>query len=80
MLRSAEEREQGAQALADAFARLDVVRAWIVVGGLFPVLRPAADRFLENMTGLKPRETQDELRALALDLLDQAISGEMVEP
>lgn len=38
MLRSAEEREQGAQALADAFARLDVVRAWIVVGGLLPVL------------------------------------------
>lgn len=32
------------------------------------------------MTGLKPSETQDELRALALDLLDQAISGEIVEP
>lgn len=64
----------------DAFARLDPVRGWIVVGGLIPALRPAADAFLQDMSGRVPSETQDELRALALDILDQAIEGEFVGP
>jgi predicted DNA-binding transcriptional regulator AlpA len=72
--------ERAARALADAFARLDPVRAWLVVGGLIPALRQVADRFLENMTGAKPSETQDGLRALAIDILDQAIGGEFVGP
>ncbi len=67
-------------ALADAFARLDPVRGWLVVGGLMPALRPAADAFLKNMHGAVPSETQAELRALAIDILDQAISGEFVGP
>ena len=77
---SAQHASAATDALADVFARLDVVRGWIVVGGLIPVLRPAADRFLENITGLKVEQTQDELRALAIDILDQAIGGEFVGP
>lgn len=64
--------------LADAFARLDVTRGCLVVGGLIPALRPITDRVLENMHRLKPSETQDELRALAIDILDQATTGEFV--
>jgi hypothetical protein len=53
---------------------------WLVVGGLIPALRPAADAFLKNMHGTAPRETQAELRALAIDILDQALGGEFVRP
>jgi predicted DNA-binding transcriptional regulator AlpA len=77
---AAEEAEKSSKALTDAFARLDQVRGWLVVGGLIPTLRPAADRFLENMVGLAPTETQEELRALAIDILDQAIGGEFAGP
>ncbi len=77
---AADDSQKAAQALAEAFARLDPVRVWLVVGGMIPALRPAADAFLKNMTGLAPSETQDELRALALDILDQAIGGEFVGP
>jgi predicted DNA-binding transcriptional regulator AlpA len=65
-------------ALADAFGRLDVTRGCLVVGGLIPALRPITDGMLENMHGMKPSETQSELRALAVDILDQAITGEFV--
>jgi hypothetical protein len=75
-----EERERSANELADAFARLDPVRGWLVVGGLIPALRPAADRFLENLAGVSPSETQEELRALAIDILDQAVEGKFVGP
>lgn len=77
---AAQHASAASNALADAFARLDPVRGWIVVGGIIPALRPAADAFLKNMTGLAPSETQDELRALALDIIDQAIGGEFVGP
>ncbi len=77
---AAQDREESVRALTDAFARLDPVRGWLVVGGLIPALRPVADRFLEKMNGVPPTETQDELRALAIDILDQAMRGEFVEP
>jgi len=67
-------------AIADAFARLDVIRAWLVVAGLLPSLRPAADRFLETIAGLRPAETPEEMRALAIDILDQALDGNFVNP
>lgn len=66
--------------LTDAFARLDAVRAWIVIGGLMPVVRPETDRFLENMTALPVTWQQEQLRKLALDILDQSLGGEFVEP
>lgn len=66
--------------LTDAFARLDPLRAWIVIGGLMPVLRPVSDRFLQNMTGVAMTKTPGELRRLALDVLDQALANDFVGP
>ena len=63
-----------------ALATLDPVRAWLVVAGLLPTLRPAADKFLQTITGVAPKETPAQMRALAVDIVDQALSGEFVGP
>jgi len=66
--------------LAAAFAQLDINRACLVVGGLMPVLRPVTDRVLLNNTGIANAFTDEDLRALAIDIIDQALGGEFVGP
>lgn len=76
---AAEQRTEAANALADAFAQLDINRACLVAGVLMPVLRPLTDRVLLNNTGIENNVPAGELRALAIDILDQAIVDGRVE-
>ena len=82
-----EQREAlGAQAnstavtFCETFGRLDEVRALLVVGGLMPVLRPLVDSCLAAKFGVRPGESHDELRDLAVDILCQSMEGEFVGP
>lgn len=77
---NAAQLQNSLERLIAAYASLDVVRAWLVVCGLLPVLRPAAEKFLETITGVRVTQTQDEMRQLAIDIVDQAIEGKFVGP
>jgi predicted DNA-binding transcriptional regulator AlpA len=71
---------EASSSFCEAFGRLDPIRALLVVGGLMPVLRPMVDSFLEKMVGVRPGESHEELRDLAVDILCQSKEGEFVGP
>ena len=71
---------QTTSSFCETFGRLDPIRALIVVGGLMPVLRSIVDSFLSNMVGVRPGESHEELRDLAVDILCQSMEGEFVGP
>jgi predicted RNA-binding protein with PUA-like domain len=77
---AAEEQAKSVGTLTDAFGRLDIDRACLVAGGLMPVLRSVTDRILQNKNGIENNVPQDELRALALDILEQAVEGKFAGP
>jgi predicted DNA-binding transcriptional regulator AlpA len=63
-----------------ACARLDPIRASLVAAGLLPAIRDEMRKLLEARTGREVIETDEQLMALAADILDQAARGEFVGP
>ena len=74
------EQQNASDDLAAAFAKLDPVRAMLVTGGLMPSIRSLTDEALRLKTGAVNKASQDDLRSLAIDIVDQALSGEFVDP
>ena len=71
------------KALADtleAIAKIEVWRAWMMVAGLLPQLAPAAIVYFETISRSKVTLSPADLRSAALDILDQAVTGEFVGP
>ena len=74
------EADKTTSSFCETFGRLDPIRALIVVGGLMPVLRPIVDSALASMVGVRPGETHEQLRDIAVDIVCQAMEGEFVGP
>jgi predicted transcriptional regulator len=63
-----------------ACAQLDPIRASLVAAGLLPAITDEMRKLLEARTGRAVVETDEQLMALAADILDQAVRCEFVGP